>query len=312
MLRAGARAWPLALAAAAWTPLACAGVLGEAARQTVTDYCSTQHRLDARQQDRLLRFADLLERELEASGVGLAIVSRSGMNLQRFGQRYSHAGISLRQGAELPWAVRQLYYACDEKRPRIFDQGLAGFVMGNDDPGRGFVSVVLLPAGEAAAKLERTALDRPRALGLLAERYSANAYPFSPRYQNCNQWLAELLATAWADLDAGAGLREQAQSWLRGSGYRAQEIAVGSQLTLWLAGLVPLLHLDDHPPEDRAALRLRVSMPEGIETFVRERWPQSRRIELCHAEGRVVVRHGWEALDADCVARAGDRLIELD
>ena len=44
------------------------------------------------------------------------------------------------------------------------------------------------------------------ALALLGREYSANAYPFSPRYQNCNQWVAELLATAWRPAGA-AGWR---------------------------------------------------------------------------------------------------------
>ena len=55
--------------------------------------------------------------------------------------------------------------------------------------------MLLLPAAEAA-QLEQAALDRRRALGLLGASYSANAYAFGLRHQNCNQWLAELLASA--------------------------------------------------------------------------------------------------------------------
>jgi hypothetical protein len=158
--------------------------------------CDTPVDASAAQKDRLLRFAALIRETLQASGAELAVVSRSGLDLARFGVRTTHAGLALRQGLDTPWAVRQLYYACDEGRPRVFDQGLAGFVLGLDSPDVGLVSAVLLPA-DATEAVRRTALDRRRALALLGGTYSANAYPFAERYQNCNQWVAELLAEAW-------------------------------------------------------------------------------------------------------------------
>ena len=171
-------------------------------------FCDGASALTAQQQDRKLQFAAVVKSELDASGQALALVARSGLDLSRFGVRYSHAGLSLKASENSPWSVRQLYYACDEGRPRLYDQGLAGFLFGTDDPARGRVSIVLLPRGEAAA-LERTTQDKARALRLLAASYSANAYPFSLRYQNCNQWVMELLATAWGDLGDGEALRER-------------------------------------------------------------------------------------------------------
>jgi hypothetical protein len=123
-----------------------------------------------------------------------------GLDLARFGQRYSHAGLSLRESAASP-AVRQLYYACDERRSRVFDQGMAAFVLGTDDPAQGFVSVVL-PGPQAAHALARAALDDALALRLLGAAYSANAHAFASRYQNCNQWVAEMLAAAWGGVAA--------------------------------------------------------------------------------------------------------------
>ena len=175
-------------------------------------FCDLQSPLTATQQDRLLSFAAIAKRELEASGHRVAIVARSGLNLARFGIRYSHAGISLAANPNGPWSVRQLYYACDEGQPRLYDQGLPGFLFGTDDPSLGYLSVVLLPA-PSAAPLESAALDTPRALALLGVGYSANAHAYSTRYQNCNQWLIELLAGAWG---AGEGGREpRSAGWRR-------------------------------------------------------------------------------------------------
>jgi hypothetical protein len=271
-------------------------------------YCDAPPQLSAAQQDRLLSFAAIAKEELDASGHTLAIVARSGLNLARFRIRYSHAGISLKSNPNAPWSVRQLYYACDEGQPRLYDQGLPGFLFGTDDPSLGYLSVVLLPAPQAVL-LERAALDTPRAMALLGTDYSANAYAFSTRYQNCNQWLAELLAGAW---DNEAGDRASAQRWLAAQGYAPPPVEVNSRLLMFAAGLVPLIHTDDHPNEDLQAMRFRTSLPASIEAFVRERVPGAERIELCHDGKQVVIRRGWTPIAEGCVPAAGDRVIALD
>jgi hypothetical protein len=284
--------------------------MGHAASGSLA-FCDRASSLTARQQDRLLSFAAIVRQELEASGQAAALIARSGLDLRRFGLRYSHAGISLRASENTPWSVRQLYYACEERRPRLFDQGLAGFVSGTDDPAVGYVSIVLMPA-EAALPVERAALDKPRALRLLAGTYSANANPFSLRYQNCNQWVAELLATAWGDLADGTDLRARAQSWLAEQRYDPAPVEVGSHLLMFAGQFIPWIKFDDHSEEDRFALHFRVSLPTSIEAFVRERVPGAHRVELCHDERQVVIRRGWQAVAEGCLPEPGDEVIVFD
>ena len=268
-------------------------------------YCDGAAPVSAAQQDRLLRFAAVVRSELESSGQSVALVARSGLNLQRFDLRYSHAGVSLRSSDNTPWSVRQLYYACDERRPRLFDQGLAGFVFGTDDPGTGYVSIVLLP-GEAAAALEAAALDKSRALRLLAATYSANAYPYSLRYQNCNQWVAELLATAWGGLADAPDLRARAQAWLAEQRYAPPTIDVGSHLLMFAGAFVPWLAYDDHPEDDRFALRFRTSVPSAIEAFVQI--PRTNRLQdlisPTHEQPAALRRHRLARVPDGCVQRA--------
>jgi len=267
--------------------------------------------MSATQQDRLLRFAALIREELDGSGERVALVARSGLDLGRFGVRYSHAGVSLKASDNTPWSVRQLYYACDEQRPRLYDQGLPGFVFGTDDADIGYVWIVL-PAGADAATLESAALDDARALRLLAATYSANAYPFSVRYQNCNQWVAELLAAAWGALDDGADLRARAQRWLAQHGYEPPAIDLDSHWLMLAAPFVPLVHLDDHPETELRALQMRTTLPVAIEAFVRERNPGARRIQMCHNGGQAIIRYGWVPIAEGCRPQAGDRVIDLD
>ena len=274
-------------------------------------YCDAPAELDATQQDTLFRFAAIVRETLEASGASVGLVARSGLDLSRFGMRYSHSGIGLRASPNAPWSVRQLYYDCQARRPRIFDEGLAGFMVGTGDPSRGFFSAVLVP-GAAEAALERAALDDRLALRLLGGTYSANAHAFAVDYQNCNQWVAELLGVAWGGLADAPTLRADAQRWLAGQGYQPARFEVGNPLLMWLATVLPWLHVGDHPPQDLEAGRFRVSMPQSIEAFARARVPQARRIEFCHAARRVVVREGWNPIADGCVPGPGDRVVELD
>jgi hypothetical protein len=301
--------WPARLLAAVWL---CAGAITCQASSTSLQFCDRSHEVSAQQQDRQLRFAAVVKRELERSGETVALVARAGLDLRRFGLRYSHAGVSLKGSPNAPWSVRQLYYACDEERARIFDQGIAGFVLGMDDARQGYVSIVFVPQAEAAA-LELSALDNALALRLLAGRYSANAYAFGLRYQNCNQWLVELLAVAWGALDSEAPeLRLRAQRWLAASGFRPPPVELNSHLLMFAAPFVPFIHLDDHPEEDRFALGLHVTLPSAIEDFVRARAPGSRRVELCHDEHRIVVRRGWSVMTDGCRPGAQDEVIPFD
>lgn len=283
---------------------------GGSAWAGIPTFCERGKEVSAADQDRVLRFAGVVKRELEASGSKVALVARAGLDLSRFGLLYSHAGIALKDNPGSPWAVRQLYYACDESRPRLFDQGVAGFALGAEAPSSGHMSLVF-PSDEDGALLERAALDKPLALSLLAGQYSANAYAFGTRYQNCNQWVIELLASAWGRLDGSGGAREQAQAWLRAQGYAAGPVKLPSHAMMFAGQFLPLVHVQDHPLDDIYALALQVSVPESIEAFVRRRTPAARRVEICHDKEKIVVRQGWEPLGAQCRALPGDEVIAL-
>jgi hypothetical protein len=279
-------------------------------------FCDRPADLSAAQQDTLFRFGGLIKAELEASGQRAALIARSGLDLHRLGARYSHAGVSLQDGADTPWSVRQLYYACDERRPRLYDQGMAGFLLGTDNPSLGYVSVVLLPEAEAAA-LARAALDKRQALDVLAPAYSANAYAFGERYQNCNQWVAELLAAAWARTDEAPAIpgatspRAHAQRWLQAHGYTPSEFRFAFPPLMWLGAFIPWVHSDDHPHEDIVQAVYRVSMPASIEAFVHAQVPGATRLEFCHTERYAVIRRGWEPIADGCVPGVQDTVISL-
>jgi hypothetical protein len=301
---------------------ALAALCSPGAQATSLRACDPPDNLTAAQKDKIFTFGAVIKTELEKSGQRLALIARAGLDLGRFGVRYSHAGFSLKHSPDTPWAIRQLYYACDEKQPHIFDQGMLGFLLGMNEPSRGFVSVLLLPEAEAAV-IEQAALDKNQALQLLGATYSANAYAFSQKYQNCNQWVAEVLAAARGGLLQGPEapraepqpslppLRERAQAWLKTQGYTPSVIDVRWRPLMWGTVFVPWLNNDDHPPEDQAQAIYRVSMPAAIEGFLRQQVPGAQRLEFCHTDRHVVVRRGWTPLAEGCVPEEGDTVVPL-
>jgi hypothetical protein len=317
--------------AAALAGLATALCLPATASALVQQHCAAPPSVSVQQQDRLLRFAAFIKSTLDASGQRLAIVARAGLDLSRFGLRYSHGGISLRDSPSTPWSVRQLYYDCEQGQPRLFDQGVPGFLLGADDPATGWFSAVLVPAPAGVALAAHT-LDRSRALQALHPHYSANAHAWSLRYQNCNQWLVETLALAWGpgvagvpdihgeapapatdhtahDATARTPPRAAAQAWLREVGYQPQVLTVSNRPLMWLASALPWLHEDDHPADDLAAAQYRVSMPTSVEAFVRQREPAAERLEFCHNGQHMLLRRGWRPIADGCVAEPGDERV---
>jgi hypothetical protein len=274
-------------------------------------FCDGPVALSISQQDRLLRFSEVVKAELQTSGHSLALIARSGLDLSRFKTRYSHAGISLKSSPNTPWSIRQLYYACEESKPKIFDQGMAGFVMGTESPAMGFVSVILLPE-EAEKPLELAARENARALALLNTTYSANAYPFSQKYQNCNQWIIEIFATAIGALSSSDNPRLQAQNWLKDNGYLPSLMEVGNRFLMALSAFIPMIHSDDHPETDLEKQRYQVSMPASIEAFALLKFPQAKRLEFCHNERHIVVRRGFVPISDGCVASESDTVLEFD
>lgn len=284
-----------------------AGLGADVTRAEALGYCQRAREADAAELSRALQVSTALRELLQREGAAAALLSRSGQDLARFGQRFSHTGILW--GGPGRWAVRQLYFSCEARESRLYDEGLAAFVLGSSERGPGWLSMLLLPPADAAA-LDQHAADDTAALALLGRSYSANAYAFADRHQNCNQWVAEMLAFASGAVAPGGAERRRAQAWLAAAGYEPERIALGSRWLLALPLVVPWLKTDDHPAEDLEAHVLRVSLPASIEAFARRRHGDgARRIELCHDAQRLVMRLGWTpiaAADGACRPEAGD------
>jgi hypothetical protein len=208
-----------------------------------------------------------LQAALDVAGSDVAVIARQGQDLSKYGLKYSHAGLAFRSAPGQPWRVYELLNECGSADSALWVDGLANFFLDNPFT---LDALVIVPPPKIAGKLGEVLRDPAALHGFHGSRYSMVAYPFSTKYQNSNQWVLEVLASAEAS-DFRIRTREQAQSWLKMAGYTPTEMRIGPMTRL--GGRVFKAHIafDDHPNALRFADRINAVTVESLLAFLRGR-----------------------------------------
>lgn len=223
----------------------------------------------------VVRSIELAQRTAEAldrSGASVALVSRAGQDLSKYGLRYSHTGIAVRDHPAGRWTVVHALNDCGGPASSLYDEGMGNFFLTDLFQFEGHL-VIPGPAGQAAlARLfgEHRAL----ALALHEPRYNMLSYAYSTRYQNSNQWVLETWAAAAAPRQVAG--RPQAQHWLRQAGFAPITVDIPAVARLGARLLRANVAFDDHPFERRMAGRIDTVTSESIARFVLAADPEAR------------------------------------
>jgi hypothetical protein len=218
---------------------------------------------------RALDLALQVQQRLDRAGARVAILGRAGSDVSRFGLRWTHSGIALRDGADGSWMLLHKLNRCGHGDASLFRQGLANFFLDNPYEYR---ALVVIP-GEPlqSAMLEQAKRDQGR--GVDEPRYSLIAYPFGLEYQNSNGWLLEFIAAA--DSGGTAIGRKAAQKRLRQTGYVPDTIGVGPFERMGASLFQANVAFLDHPLGERLAGEYSVVTVESIVRYL----DQSRAVE---------------------------------
>jgi hypothetical protein len=208
-----------------------------------------------------------VQTRLDASGGDVALIARQGQDLSKYGLKYSHAGLAFRSAAGQPWRVYELLNDCGTADSDLWVDGLANFFL--DDPFT-LDALLIVPPPKVAAKLKETLGDTASLRRFHQNKYNMVAYPFSTRYQNSNQWVLEVLASAEAS-DIKVRTREQAQAWLKMAGYQPTEMHIGPMTRLGGRMFKANVAFDDHPSSLRFSDRINAVTVDSILAFVRAR-----------------------------------------
>ena len=226
----------------------------------------------------VIRSMDLAQRtnaRLDASGAQVALVARAGQDLSRYGLRYSHMGIALREHPAGRWTVVHALNDCGGAASSLYNEGMGNFFL--TDLYRHEAQLVI-PGPELQSKLAALFTTRTP-LRLHEPKYNMLAYVYSTRYQNSNGWVLETLAAAAAPAGQ-VETRAGAQSWLRAIGYRAPTIEVPAMVRLGARLLRANVAFDDHPFERRMAGQIDTVSTDAVLGMLRMTDPQARILTL--------------------------------
>lgn len=214
---------------------------------------------------------------LEASGGQVAIIGRAGQDLSAHRLRYSHIGIAYREvqpDGVARWLVVHKLNHCGSSMAGVHRQGLGEFFM--DQPHRYEARIAVLdPALQAGL---RPWVQDSFKLGRMHEpSYNMLAYPWSTRYQQSNQWVLEVLASATDPLVYN---RAQAQVWLRQQGYRPTTVHIPAMKRLGAQVTSGNIAFDDHPTHLRFSGRIETVTADSVFDWLSRAYPKTQHIEL--------------------------------
>ena len=218
--------------------------------------------------------AERMRSTLDASDAPLALVARIGTDLSRFGQKYSHVGIAVRDHADGRWTVVHLLNVCGTDRSGIYAEGLTNFFL--DEMVSYDGAVELLEPALAQKLAERLARDP---LALHERRYNVIARWDSERYQNSTAWVLEQLVSAAHDLDPALG-RHAAHAQLAADGYRPDVLHIPYAERLAGGLFMPNVAFTDHPLGARLSGEYPVVTVRSIFDYLAARHESQRLVEL--------------------------------
>jgi hypothetical protein len=246
------------------TPLLLAGAVDARAGQACED-----KPLGPGEVIRSMNLAQRTVQALESSGARVALVSRAGQDLSRYGVRYSHMGIVVRDHPQGRWTVVHELNDCGTAASGLYVEGMGNFFL--TDLYR-FEAQLVIPGTALQERLAALFATRTP-LRLHQPRYNMLAYVYSTQYQNSNQWVLENLAAASAP-PGDVATREEAQSWLKGLRYQPPTLQIPATVRLGARMFRANVAFDDHPFDRRMAGQIDTVTTEAVRQLVRAVDPQ--------------------------------------
>jgi hypothetical protein len=208
---------------------------------------------------------------LDASGARVALVARAGQDLSQYGVEYSHMGIAVRDHPGGRWTVVHELNDCGTASSALYEDGVGNFFL--TDLFR-YRAQLVIPGAALQARLAALMAGRT-ARRLHEPHYNMLSYVYGTRYQNSNQWVLELLASADAP-DGEVATRAEAQARLKRQGYRPPTVHIPAAVRLGARMFRANVAFDDHPFDRRMAGQIDTVTTGAVLSWVRARDPQAR------------------------------------
>jgi len=210
------------------------------------------------------RLSAQVREALDSQQLSFALVARAGVDLSEFGLHHSHVGVAWRDHPRGRWYTFHLLNRCGTGQSELVEQSLEDFynVHLHD-----YEALIAAPSFPMQLKLQR-AFFSPTAQQLHEREYNMIAHPFSTQYQNSNQWVLEVIASALAPV-GHVGSRLTAQDWLRNNGFTPSLIPIGAGKRAGARLFSPHVRFSDHTDEEWQAGRYAVVSVDSVMSFIK-------------------------------------------
>lgn len=212
---------------------------------------------------------------LDASGAQVALVGRVGQDLSKYNLRYSHIAFVWRDHPQGRWLAVHELNQCGTAQSALFNEGLANFFF---DDMFAWDALIITPSVELQAQIVAQLKNTSALQNLHQPHYNMVAYPFSTQYQNSNQWVLEVLASAMNGTPQAS--RNNNQQWLKQAGYKPSMLRIPTLQRLGGRMFKANVAFDDHPNGDRYAGKIEVATVDSVADFIKLRDPLSATFDL--------------------------------
>ena len=212
-----------------------------------------------------------LDKDFAERGTQVVVLARAGQDLSKYKLAYSHLGWAYRQ-PNGQWLVAHKLNTCGTATAQLYRHGLGEFFL--DDLFK-YEAAWVVPTRQVQDMMLPVLKDKARLKSLHSPAYNMVSYPWSTRYQQSNQWAIETMAAA---LDAQITNRDQAQSWLKKSGYQPSTLEIGAMTRLGGRMAQANVAFDDHPNSRRFANQIDTVTVDSVFAWLRRSgWGEATR-----------------------------------
>lgn len=209
--------------------------------------------------------AMLLKKTLDQLNPSVALISRVGSDISKYGLYYSHAGFVVKDYPGRPgqWTVIQLLNECGTSHSSIYAQGLINFFMDGLYNMDFQVITLTVPTQRSVV----TILNSPWMLALHNPSYNKVAYPFSTMFQNSNQWVLEVIVSATTQ----AKTREEIQQILAKTQFKPSIIRTSTLTKIGAELFIKNIHVVDHPDQERSSNQFSIVSVDAVIDYLKKR-----------------------------------------
>ena len=207
---------------------------------------------------------------LENSNSDIALVARVGQDLSKYNLRFSHVGFIVKNHPDGKWSILHDLNLCGTDASALYIQGIGNFF--SDDMFAYEAGILLLPK-DVQQRLADILISNTKIKQLHEPKYSVVAYPFNTLYQNSNQWVLEILASAMTK-DKKIENRIDAQKWLNYYEYKPTLLNIPKMTRLGARMFKANIAFNDHPDEYRYSDKIYAVTVDSVYDFILKLYPQ--------------------------------------